>query len=465
MAQSARAHLFEVWGELKQILLGSRRGVRDVIISMIPPSVRLVTGFVTSVLIARGLGPARLGQYALAISLAETAGQLSDLGIGQTAVRYAARAVGAGDRDGQLAILRWAFRVRLSLELLVILVLSALAPVLAIRVWRMQELTPLLRLGLAPGVFGALSAVPIMYFQSLKRFDMNAIVMVGQALISFAGILLLAVSHAWSVQLVLVVGVVVAAAGAVVFLSVVPRAALVPPSGLAPMTRANLVNFWRSPTSSTQPSGALDDTSAHGFALFMVLSSVIVMLSLKADVWLMGYYLDARRLGVYSAATRFTLPLVVVLNALNVTLWPRVSHLAQPRDIRRLMRKMLKISLVVALPGVIYSFVIPQVAPLLFGTAYAQSVLPAQLLCLGYCVAILICPMGVIGYSLGLVRVNWLVNLVQLAVVVCVLVLLLPRVGVVGAALAFVANATVGGVIQAFVIRSRFARVRAESAG
>ena len=73
-------------GPLLGVFRTSRQGVKDVIVSMVPQVVGVVTGFVSSILIARSLGPHDLGRYALVMSLMTVAVNLSDLGIGQAAV-------------------------------------------------------------------------------------------------------------------------------------------------------------------------------------------------------------------------------------------------------------------------------------------------------------------------------------------------------------------------------------------
>jgi O-antigen/teichoic acid export membrane protein len=66
------------------------------------------------------------------------------------------------------------------------------------------------------------------------------------------------------------------------------------------------------------------------------------------------------------------------------------------------------------------------------------------MLSLRYVLAILSAPLGVIGYSLGLVRVYWLINLLQLATVLAINLVLLPRLGPVASAVAYLANELVG---------------------
>jgi len=190
---------------------------------MIPQSVGLAAGLATSILIARGLGPKGMGNYALILSVSGLATALSDLGIGQTAIRFASRAAATGDTAGQLAILRWAFRLRMLLAGTISTTVFIFAPILAGTAWKEATLSPLVRLSLLTGLFTAAASIPTVYFQSLKRFKMNAAVMVGQTLLTAAGIVLIAVLKSWSLELIITVSVVATGLGAIVFMILIPR--------------------------------------------------------------------------------------------------------------------------------------------------------------------------------------------------------------------------------------------------
>lgn len=393
---------------------------------------------------ARGLGPARLGEYALVMSVAGLATSLSDLGIGQTAVRFASRAAAVGETDRQLAILRWAFRVRMTLVCIITLVFFLLAPVLAHRVWHVDGLTPLIRIGLLAGVFTALAAVPIVYFQSARRFGMNAAISSAQILVGFSGIVAIALLDRWSVSLVLGVSLIASAIAAVAFLSLVPRRALFAGDTGELSRLASWWDFWKSPSGTPTASPLGDRETAVGFARFHLLSSAIVMVIQRLDIWLLGIFATRDEIGVYNAATRFTLPLVMLLGATTAALWPRAAAMTVTEDIRTLLVKTLRLSLLAALVALMYAVMVPRLAPALFGASYSDSILLGQLLSLRYVFAILGAPLGVIGYSLGLVRVYWLVNLLQLTTVVSINLVLLPRIGPVGSAIAYLANELVG---------------------
>jgi len=158
----------------------------------------------------------------------------------------------------------------------------------------------------------------------------------------------------------------------------------------------------------------------------------------SAGLWMMGVLLDQREIGIYSAALRFTLPLTIILNAVNIAFWPRISTLTALGDKVNILRKSLRLSLLLAIGSLFYAIVAPLFAPWLLGTQYTDSVLLGQVLCIRYCLAILIFPAGVVGYSFGLVRVYWLLNLAQLIAVVIINILLLPVYGPIGSAIALI---------------------------
>jgi O-antigen/teichoic acid export membrane protein len=295
---------------------------------------------------------------------------------------------------------------------------------------------------------------------------MNASVLIGQALISLLGIVILAVIHYWSVRAVVLVSVVTAGVGALAFFLLIPKTVLFSDWPNIFSLRRTARELWGSLAAPAVEDSNVDDVeSVSTFAFFMFLSSLFVMLTLKADVWLMGVFLDKESIGVYSVAQRFTLPLAIILAALSTALWPRASSLTTNQGVRVLLARTLKVCFLIALLGCAYSLLIPFLAPYLFGRVYEKSVLPGQLLCIGYVVAILVCPIGIIGYSMGLVSVYWLANFIQLCLTVLLLVIMLPVIGPVGAALSFVASNAVGGAIVGFLLWRRTAALSVASCG
>ena len=418
------------------------RAGKDVLVSAAPQAFGLLTGLLTSVLVARGLGPKGLGQYALATSVGAIVGMLSDLGINQTAIRFASNAAAALDTTKQFAVLRWAFHLRLCL----VSVFGALgwiaAPALANSLWREPELSFLLRLGILCSGISALGAIPGVYFQSMRKFGHNATVSILQKLITLAGILAIWAMHAWRVDTVLWVSFASGFFGSIAFLWLLPKGTI----------------FMRRGAGSSETRLSSDPAPAIGtpwhFLKFHVLSTLIAGFISQMDVWALGRLLGTSELGLYAAAQRTTLPLTILLSGINTALWPRASGITDPNGIRRILRHSLGVCGGLALAAVAYALFVPRLLPFLFGRPYAASVWPGQILCLGWSLAILVCPIGIIAYSVGFVRVAWVINLLQLTVEGAGLLFLIPRFGVAGAALAFLLQ-TITGMGLAFVYITR----------
>lgn len=437
---------------ISNTISNSRKGIEDLIISIIPQAVTLVTGLVTTILVARGLGPNGMGKYALILSVSSLIASLSDLGIGQTAIRFASRAAALGDTENQHAILRWAFRLRVTLALLISLLTFTLVPFIAEKLWHAKDLTFLLRISLLTGIFGAIGSVPMIYFQSLKQFKMNTIVSVGQTLISLTGIIIIAILSMWKLENIIVVSVVATGLGAFTFLMIVPKNIFFSLDEFKNFQKKKISHLFKAPSQNNLNSESIDASGVESFTFFMFLSSLAVMITMRADVWIMGFFLNKSQIGLYSVATRFTLPLVMVLNALNTILWPRASHLTDRQQIITLLRKTFRICLLFALGVIIYSVFIPLMTPWIFGDNYNGAILLAQILCIRYCISFLLCPIGIIGYSFGLVRVYWLINLIQLVIVVGANFILIPRVGIMGSVIALVLNEFIGFIIMGAII-------------
>lgn len=443
--------------KVREALVVSRRGIADTAVSLLPQIVNAGTGLVSSVLIARGLGPARLGEYALITSIAGISALFSDLGIGGTAIRYTAWARKSGDGEGQLAILRWAFRLRVAMVLAVSAAAFSLVPFLAESVWHAPHLTPLIRTSLLIGICGALASIPLLYFQSQQNFRANARVAIAQSILSFSAVLVIAVLGAWSLWALVLVSVGAAVITAVSVQFLVPRRTIFLPGEFSSARRSALawLRAVLRPPALARPSGQeLDAGALGGFAIHMVASSAIQLLVLRVDVWLMGAMLSAKEIGLYSVATKFTLPLAMVVGAVHTALLPRASSIRRVEELRAMLVRAFRLTAFASLACVAYAVVAPLLAPRVFGAPYAPATLLAQVLCLRFCAALLSCPASVAGYSLGLVRVYWVISGLQLAVVLTLNLLLLPRIGALAAPIALLVQDVLGaGLVWSLVWR------------
>jgi len=431
--------------------LGSRQGVRDVVVSAVPHGITVVTGVITSILIARGLGPEGLGRYTLATSGLMVILNLSDLGIRTTGTRYAARAAAQGQTREQMAVLRWALRLQTLMTAAVTLGFFLAAPFLAVTLWHDAALMPLLRLSLLGAVAGVLYATPLMYYRSARRFGMSSAVLIAGRLGSLLGVTLLAWLDQWSVAKVIVANVVVGALAHVPFNFLVPRESYVAPRDEG-QRRLDLHDLLRSPDIGEVSAAAMDGASPGAFAQWYMLAALIQTLIAHAGIWLMGHYLSQSEIGLYNVATRFSFPLEALANALITVVWPRASAATEASHALSLMKRILWPCALLAVAAAVYSLAVPFAAPWVFGASYAGSTLIGQVLCLRHVVSLLAVPITSTAYSFGFVRISWWTQLFKLLCVLGINVALLPVIGALASALALVFSDVLGLLITGWLV-------------
>jgi O-antigen/teichoic acid export membrane protein len=448
----------------KKVLFESLKAIEDVIVSTLPGIAALLTGVITAALIARGLGPSGMGQYALAISVSSFTILVSDLGIGGTAVRYASRAASQGDVEGQFAILRWTFHLRMLFVLVLSLVVFVLAPTIAGTIWHDNSLTPILQLSLLIGIFTTLAHVPIIYSQSIRRFRMNSIIQVAQALITFAGILLVAIFALWHVELVIIVSVIAAGIGALAFITVTPKAAFFKFDMSWRSKHFKLRGALTPPAIKGGDTSALDSSSIGSFARFNFLDQMVYVGIQNVTVWIMGMFLITSQIGIYTVASYVALPISILMSAINTALWPRVAATTTLKGNKDLLRRAMLLTIFTVIGALFYTVFAPLLMPFVFGAGYASSILVARLLCLGWCIYLLVEAISIVGYNFGVVRISWLINVFVLIILVALNVWLLPIIGPVGAALAFIIAAIFGALCNGIFLWSKMRLQTAQEA-
>jgi len=442
----------------KKIFFESLKAIEDVIVSTFPGVAGLLTGAITAALIARGLGPFGMGQYALVVSVSTFTLGLSDMGIGQTAIRYASRAASQGDVEGQFAILRWTFRLRMLFVLGLSLIVFVLAPTIAGIIWHDTSLTPLLRLSLLIGIFGTLAHVPVIYSQSIRRFRMNSIIQVGQALISFAGILLVAFFALWHVELVIIVSVIATCIGALAFVTVTPKAAFFKFDRSWRSIHFKLRGGLTPPAIKSGETSALDSSSIGSFARFNFVDQTVSTCVTSAPVWIMGIFLIKSQIGVYTVASYVGLPISMLVMAVATAFWPRVATATTLKENTDLLHRAMLLTIGTVIGALFYAVFAPLLIPLVFGAGYASGILVAQLICLGWCIYLFTVPIGLVAYNFGAVRISWLINVVELIIIITINVRLLPVIGPLAAASAFVISQIFGTAGNGIFLWTRMRR-------
>lgn len=375
-------------------------------------------GYLFKVYLARVLGAEALGIYALGMTIVAFLGVFNALGLPQSAVRFVAAYCATGKLDLLRGFLGRGFGLLLVSNLLLGGAVLLLGPWLAVHFYHTPALSPYLGLFALIMLFGALNTflgqVLAGYKDVARRtvvtsFIANPATMVFTlALVTFGlglwGYIFAQVASA-VVVLVLLVAMV---------WKLTPKAARSFSSGL-PTFEREVISF---------------SVIAFGVSFLEFLIS-------QADRVLIGFYLSAREVGIYAVAGALVTFVPIVLQSVNQIFSPTIADLhasGQHELLGRIFQTLTKwiLGLTVPLAAVMIIFAAPLMR--IFGHDFEVG---WPILVIGTLGQLVNCGVGSVGYLLlmsGNQRRLIRIQAVMAAVMVVVNVLLIPRWGIVGAA-------------------------------
>ena len=381
---------------------------------------RLATGYLFKVYLARALGAELLGIYALGMTVIGFVGIFNGLGLPQSAVRFVALYRASGKMEQLRDFLLSASGMILVANLIFGFTVLLIGPWLAVHFYRTPSLSPYLKLFAVIMILGAYTTFVGKVLQGYKDVARLALVtdFVGTPLTMLGAIALIA----WGAGLwgyifaqVLSATVVLAILVALVW-------------NLTPATARHLRTRVQRPKREVFTFAA----TVSGIGLLNFLIS-------QSDKILIGHYLNARQLGIYAVSAAVVAYVPIALQSVNQIFSPTIADL-HSRGERELLgrvyqsitRWMLGFTLPLAL--VIMIFAKPLMR--MFGSDFEAGWLVLVIGTLGQLVN---CGVGSAGYLLlmsGNERRLIKVQVVATVVTVGLGLFLVPRWGIVGAALA-----------------------------
>ncbi len=374
--------------------------------------------FGVGVAVTRALGPAGAGIYFLAVTLATIASVLGRLGLDQLLVRRIAAARAAQSHGRLRGVGRAGPMLAATVSTAVSVALFALAPLLEERLFHMQGLATTVR-AIAVGVL-PLSLVTV-YGECLRGFGRTGTSQLVQiALPPAATLALLAI--------------------ALPLLGRTPSAAawaFVGGSALAALVAAATWRRAVAPLSLAKPEGSARELARAAFPFLGVslLSLALAWISMLA-LALRG---DAAEVGLFAVAYRTATVTSLILVAVNAAAAPRFAEMAAHSDRAALGRGARQAALLTsafALPLLVAFWVAPGGILSLFGPGFEQGATVLAILATGQFVNVLTGSVGELLMMSGHERVLRAALCAAVALSLALHALLVPAIGVVGAALA-----------------------------
>jgi O-antigen/teichoic acid export membrane protein len=377
-------------------------------------------GYVFKVYLARVLGAENLGLYALGITLVGFIGIFNSLGLPQSAVRFVAAYQAAGKFKELHAFLWRGAGLLLAANVAMAAVLLTLGRVLAVRFYHSPALVPYLPLFALIMLFGAVTTFYGKVLAGYRDLKLRTLIVnfVGSPLNMLITVLLLSAGMRLSGYLV--AQIVTAATVCLMLLAAVQR-----------FTPAS-ARF------SAQP-GSFPEKEVWSFSAAMLGISFMEFLISQVDKIALGFYRNAREVGIYSVAAALVVYVPLVLGSVNQIFAPTIADLHTRGDramLARLFQSLTKWVVGLTLPLALVIIIFSRPLMRIFGHDFEVG---WPILIIGTVGQLVNCGVGSVGYLLlmsGHERRLMRVQMVMAAVMVILSAGLVPVLGIVGAAIA-----------------------------
>lgn len=182
------------------------------------------------------------------------------------------------------------------------------------------------------------------------------------------------------------------------------------------------------------------------------LGHVVQSLNYRLDVFLIAYFARSEDLGQYVIAVAVGQLLWLPSNAVQAVLFPRLSSTdddaSRARDTARMVRLLLAFSIMLSIALAVAG---PYVMVWVFGPRFAASVVPLWLLLPGITVFAATSVLAAFISAIGRPGLNVAVAAVALVATIVLNLLLLPRIGIAGAAIASSVSYTISTVLSLWI--------------
>jgi len=376
--------------------------------------------FILRIVLGRELGPDGLGVYTLAFTIYLFGMQFAAFGIGAALTKYVAEFL-----EDKVAVRNYVSSGMTSSIItggLMGVVLFLLAPYIAISFFHVPELEGMIQLtalcypfiAIQKAVLGTLNGFRKMHLYALLNIIQNVTVVAA----SIALVLLFEMG---------VMGAVIGFVGPTILVS-----------ALCPVLIRDCMGFG----ASLWNTAALRATTIFGF--YVVLANSIGFLNTQIDSILIGYYLNPADVGIYAVAVLLAQTLTLIPSAVQRVTAPATATLYGKGDIegvRMLFYSTLKKSFLISV-GIATLIAIfgPYIIALLFTEEYLVSYVPLLILLLGYAIGASFGAVGSTLSSIGQAHIPFRISAVCGVLNVILNILLIPILGINGAALATAAT-------------------------
>ncbi len=380
--------------------------VKDTVLVTTGMGLSTILSALSIFLIARFLGPAGFGLYVTALGLSIIVIDSLELAISGSIINFSSRKTIKAQQ-----FIKYGFKLKLVLGVLIGIIFATLSQLIAPNLH--SDLTkPLLIASVfIPIVF--LHRFPRSILQSQKRFLSDISIEVVTSLFRLLSIL----SFYYFFKLTVLTALLSYLLGAL--FAFLYGSIFINWSFLrAKVTQSTKQNFF-------------------SFQKWLTLGFILAAIYGRIDSAILLKLVGPEITGIYQAAFRFFMPILSFTAVLSLIFAPRFASFNSFKIAKTYLKKALLLSLGFSVLVLLIIPLAPFFVNLIFGPSYKAAILPTQILSLGFFAFVAGAPLSAhLIYSTKRTKTFFLINLIQLSLLVSLDFLLVPQLGAVGAALA-----------------------------
>ncbi|MCP3875284.1 MAG: flippase [Desulfobacteraceae bacterium] len=380
-------------------------------------------GFLSGVLIARLLGAEAFGSLAIFTASLGICLSLSGQGIDWATVRFAAK---HSEHDAKKSNIYFKVMLKIRIVLCSIVVLGGffLTELIAVKIFNNPLYQSLFRISAIAAVGSSFCFFILSYYQTNQQFLKFSI-------INFAG------NGNKIFMLVLIV-----ALGSLTLNTALAVYAISGYIGL-------LLGIYWMPKGVFKVDGnereAAGDLLSMGGIMFI--TTLLDALYRRADILMIGLFSNTGTIGIYSAALNAFLAMDLLIYSAFTVLMSRVSRIRSKDEYKRYISDTLKISFIIGIPCIVLIFIAEPLVVFFYSDSFSESGQILKILCIGFLFSLVFQPMSLIFFAKDRPVLFIYIDLLLLTAVVIGHSIIIPRLGIVGAAYVTMGSRIFQGVL------------------
>lgn len=381
-------------------------------------------GLVSNVIVARALGPEKLGVLMLVITFSSVLTVVMGFGLDQTAVKYVADSRKMGTWPLEI-VLGTALRLRLLFIIVGGLAALLLCRQIASAIYRIPDMGNALMLGILVAGANSLFMLYQSFLRGFEKFAKMVISNTAGRILRLAFIVTIFLVSNLSVENVLWANI-IAAVIIIAFDMYILKGAG--------------VSIERGESNRT---GMVGDMV--GYSSWLYLSAILFVLSDSLNILMLGNLMSVASVGFYSVASNLIRPFEYFPETINQVVLPKMSGIRNYAHFMMTSKKIIIAGLIMCislLPILIFA---KPIIRLLYGNRYDGSAIILQFLTLSMALSIVLNPLMMLGHRLRMPYLFALSTFVSVVLGIIMNFLLIPKYGEVGSALTLLIVVVVSG--------------------